>query len=335
MCAFLSRVAVLPYTATVANVWGELQAHAQLRGRVWPANDKWDSRSEVYEVGGQDGLLGMALHPGLLQGSGNDYIYLAYTYDADTGDQVDRRAKIARYTYDPAAKKLGDPVDLITGLPSSEDHNAGRLLVGPDQKLYYAIGDQGKEQPVRPRLQPDPSPGSAIGAASTSPPCAELKFDNYVIPQSVPQQRESDWSDPAFVEPLTTLYTVPNGHNFQDPACGEQSYLCWPSIAPSSMDFVSTTTGRFADWHNTLLVTSLKNGALYSVKLAQDGSSAQGDVTQFFKTTNRYRDLALRPEGDTVYIITDGSGLARTPSGAPTTTLDNPGSILEFRASQR
>ena len=35
---------------------------------------------EVSAPGGQDGLLGMALHPDLLKGRGNDYVYVAYTY---------------------------------------------------------------------------------------------------------------------------------------------------------------------------------------------------------------------------------------------------------------
>ncbi|MCA1705008.1 MAG: type II toxin-antitoxin system VapC family toxin [Actinobacteria bacterium] len=41
MQAFLSRVVVLPYSAPVARTWGELQAHAQRRGRPRPANDTW------------------------------------------------------------------------------------------------------------------------------------------------------------------------------------------------------------------------------------------------------------------------------------------------------
>src|SRR5262245_41142067 len=35
---------------------------------------------EVSAPGGQDGLLGMALDPQLLKGTGNDYVYVAYTY---------------------------------------------------------------------------------------------------------------------------------------------------------------------------------------------------------------------------------------------------------------
>ena len=66
---------------------------------------------EVSAPGGQDGLLGMALHPELLQGSGNDYVYVAYTYvDESKGADptiTDPKspyrylyAKIVRLTYD-------------------------------------------------------------------------------------------------------------------------------------------------------------------------------------------------------------------------------------------
>jgi hypothetical protein len=79
-----------------------------------------------------------------------------------------------------------------------------------------------------------------------------------------------------------------------------------------------------------LLVTSLKNGALYCLRLTQDGGSVQGDITQFFKTTNRYRDLVLSPDNRTLYIVTDSTGRAGPQSGPPTDKLDNPGAILEF-----
>jgi PQQ-dependent dehydrogenase (s-GDH family) len=37
-------------------------------------------------------------------------------------------------------------LDLINGLSGSGDHNSGRMTFGPDGKLYYTIGDQGKNQ---------------------------------------------------------------------------------------------------------------------------------------------------------------------------------------------
>ncbi|RPI63115.1 MAG: L-sorbosone dehydrogenase, partial [Lysobacterales bacterium] len=96
---------------------------------------------EVLQALAQDGLQGLALHPQLLRGS--DYVYVMYTYDADAGPATQRRAKIRRYTYDPAKDALGDPVDLLTGIPHGPDHGASRLTIGPDGKLYASTGDQG------------------------------------------------------------------------------------------------------------------------------------------------------------------------------------------------
>jgi len=38
---FFSELVILPYSPRVAVQWGDLQAHAQLRGRPRPANDTW------------------------------------------------------------------------------------------------------------------------------------------------------------------------------------------------------------------------------------------------------------------------------------------------------
>lgn len=57
---------------------------------------------EVSVPGGQDGLMGMALHPDLLQGKGNDFVYAAYTYQDPTKPadlRVDDAASPYRYLY--------------------------------------------------------------------------------------------------------------------------------------------------------------------------------------------------------------------------------------------
>ncbi len=92
---------------------------------------------EVSAPGAQDGLLGMALHPDLLRGNGNDYVYVFYTYQdanmradptvADPNSPYSRLyAKIVRLTYNKATQALSNPVNLITGLPVGNDHVAGR-----------------------------------------------------------------------------------------------------------------------------------------------------------------------------------------------------------------
>jgi len=96
---------------------------------------------------GPGGLLGMALDPGLLKGTGNDYVYVAYTYDADPDPAiVSRRTKIVRFTYDPRTHLLGSARDVLVNLPAGTDHQGGRLVIGPDRKLYFTIGDLGANQ---------------------------------------------------------------------------------------------------------------------------------------------------------------------------------------------
>lgn len=99
----------------------------------------------VYSTAGQDGLMGMVFHPQFGQATGNDYVYVAYTYDSGGGT---RTLRISRFTYSIVVNNgsLGSEVTLLQGLPASNDHNSGRLVIGPDSKLYYSIGDQGKNQ---------------------------------------------------------------------------------------------------------------------------------------------------------------------------------------------
>ncbi|WMT91202.1 glucose/sorbosone family PQQ-dependent dehydrogenase [Pelagibacterium sp. H642] len=98
---------------------------------------------DVYTGPQHEGLLGLALHPELLQDTGNDYIYLSYTVNNGTAEEPDPSAQIVRYTWDNTLQQLVDPQIVIEGLPAWNDHNAGRVVIGPDMKLYYSIGEQG------------------------------------------------------------------------------------------------------------------------------------------------------------------------------------------------
>lgn len=373
------------------------------------------------------GLLGMALHPDLLKG--NNYVYLAYTYDAtpgDSNDQDDPRAKVVRYTYDDKSHTLGEPLELIAGIPAGNDHNGGRLKIGPDGMLYHTLGEQGANQfgnycmPIDAQKLPTQAEvdgkdwsaykGKVLGMAldgsipadnpeisgvrshiftyghrnpqgivfgpdgtlyqvehganaddevnvlaaganygwpyvagyrddqsyayynwSAAPDCAQLTWTNLtdpaVVPKSVPRQAETDWKEP-FTEPLKTLFTVPNGYDFEDEACGDLFFICRPSVAPSSVDYYPMD-GAIPGWGGSLLATTLKNGAVYRFKLTADGKGIR-DIDQVFDTVNRYRDLAIGPDNKTFYIATDAGGIARDATGGATDKMDNPGSILVF-----
>ena len=111
----------------------------------------------------QGGLMGMALHPALLEGK--PYVYLAYLYKFEgtsekggigksdtTKNKPDGfyfKTKIVRYTYDSRAAKLHKPVILCDTIPGSSDHNGGRLIISTindKEYLFYAIGDMGAGQ---------------------------------------------------------------------------------------------------------------------------------------------------------------------------------------------
>ena len=94
---------------------------------------------EVSAPGGQDGLMGLALD------LGNNFVYTAYTYTDRTLPPYETRAaaspyrflytKIVRLTYDRAKETLANPVTLVAGMPAGNDHQAGRMKIGPDRKL--------------------------------------------------------------------------------------------------------------------------------------------------------------------------------------------------------
>jgi aldose sugar dehydrogenase len=97
----------------------------------------------------QGGMQGLALHPQFL--TGKPYLYVSYVYRWDstsvnTNGGEFFTTKIERYTYNIVTKTLGSPVTIIDTIPGSNDHNSGRLTIGPDLKLYYTVGDMGAGQ---------------------------------------------------------------------------------------------------------------------------------------------------------------------------------------------
>lgn len=390
--------------------------------RVDPANGNKTTAvtiAEVYQTAGQDGLLGMALHPNLLKGTGEDYVYVAYTYSIN-GTDAGRRVRIRRYTYNSATETLGAPLNLLSNLSASNDHNSGRLKIGPDNKLYYTHGDQGANQfnnrcndilsqdlptsgevsaqnwsnypgkilrmnldgtipadnptinSVRSHIYSYGhrnvqglvfSPAGALFACehgprcddeinrilpggnygwprvagyndnrnyqyiiwASSPECNTTAYGEATIPNGATVMNESTFTDPAFVPPVFTMFTKNPGYSF------DADFVQWPTIAPSSLDYYNVGASGIPNWGRSLLVVSLKRGLVYRMVLGPTGLTIPGDTIPYWYTQNRYRDLAMNPDKRTFYIATDNSGSTSGPSGNTTTTMNNPGAILEFQ----
>jgi glucose/arabinose dehydrogenase len=85
------------------------------------------------EPTGENGLMGMALHPNFAE---NHLVYLAYAYRQSNGDQ---RVRIARYRENGVS--LIEPKTIIENIPAARYHSGTRLRFGPDGKLYITTGD--------------------------------------------------------------------------------------------------------------------------------------------------------------------------------------------------
>lgn len=417
------------------NIWLTEQIAKRIT-RVDPRNGKTivavDITDAVYSPDQQDGVLGLALHPDLLKGKGHDYVYVSFTYATGQGGDFPNRTAIRRYTWDDKSQKLVSPTDILKGLPSAHDHQSARLLFGPDQKLYYSIGDQGRNQlaylclPNQAQLLPTEadvkagnrdlykgkilrmnldgsipadnptihgvkshiyawgirntqgmvfSPTGKLFATDQGPNTDDelnlilpgrnygwpyvagrkddsgYAYANYSAakggckpemdtaqnglkpPEGVPVTKESQWSDPDFMEPLKTFFTVDNNFNFNNKVCADKDlyYICWPTIAPSSIAYYRGGKQGIPGWDNSLLITSLKRGLIYRVQLDPSGAKPVGNAKPLFRSVNRYREVIISPDGRTIYVATDGNHLGTTNAGNAAFKLDNPGSILAFK----
>ena len=204
-------------------------------------------------------MVGLALSPRVGKAA-KAHVYVAYAYDADPEpDQLLRRMKIRRYTYARGARRLTGPMNLITGMPASNDHNAGRLVLGPDRKLYYTIGDQGNNQfdnyctPIRAQDLPTASrsPTETGSVPGQDPAAQHRRHDPGRQPDSAASAASLHLRPPQpagdRVRPGGLLYSVEHGPKSDDElkSSAPGRNYGWPYVpATRTTRPTSTTTGR-------------------------------------------------------------------------------------------
>src|SRR5688572_24071839 len=115
----------------------------------------------------QGGMQGLAIHPEFMTNPSKRWVYLSYVYNGSCVSGPSSpcifRTKIVRCRF-YFSSDAGNPAlplkdtlvimdTVISNLPGSNDHNSGRMKIGPvlegpdnTYKLYYTIGDMGASQ---------------------------------------------------------------------------------------------------------------------------------------------------------------------------------------------
>ncbi|MFC3199937.1 PQQ-dependent sugar dehydrogenase [Parapedobacter deserti] len=103
----------------------------------------------------------------------------------------------------------------------------------------------------------------------------------------------------------------------------------WPSVAPSGLAFYHHE-GK-PEWKNSLLLTTLKAGALYRIPLRPDGEGLASEPEKLIEANVRYRDICIAPDGMKLFVITDKSAVTSGPTEEKPDESNMRGCIIEYR----
>ena len=149
-----------------------------------------------------------------------------------------------------------------------------------------------------------------------------------------------------FRGPLYSLYPAPNGPagtpntilNIYGSTTGDPASNANTSIAQSGLDVYYSSF--IPGWKNSLLTASMKKAKIFRLKLNATGdlvvptpagsATPLNDTVGLFWSLNRYRDIAISPDGRTIFASIDRDQTTSGPtSGSPQPSLC-PGCIKKF-----
>ena len=206
--------------------------------------------------------------------------------------------------------------------------NPQGLAFGPDGRLYESEHGQDTDDEVN-RIDSGRNYGWPLIAgfkddlyytyanwsASAPTPCASLEYGREV-PSTVPRTKESDVNLPDFAAPLQTFFTVPSAYDVRG--------LGNATAALAGLEVYASPT--IPQWNPSILVAGMTSGVVYRLPL----NAASDAPLTYFKAQDRYRDLAVAPDGRRIYAVTDAHGRTVTAGGEMSATLAHPGALLEF-----
>lgn len=182
------------------------------------------------------------------------------------------------------AKNYGHP--LVIGYKSDGNYNNAKA------------GPSGSSLPL---IVSELANASSIGSSYMDP-----LYSNY---PAIAGDNSTPWS----IQYIYNNQTYWNGsQNLQ----AQNANQYWQSEGYSGVGLY--TRSVIPGWKNSLLIESLKWGRVLRLKLNSDGSSVipvdGADTVGYFGSRNRFRDVAVDPDGRSIYVVMDRSSSSSGPS---------------------
>jgi glucose/arabinose dehydrogenase len=151
----------------------------------------------------------------------------------------------------------------------------------------------------------------------------------------------------SYRDPILSFYAAPKGNTttpwsiqyiYTNQSNALNSNGSWDSDGISGMDIYTGTA--IPGWKNSLLLGTLKGGKTLRLKLNNSGSEIVGanniktktdaDGLAYFRSVNRFRDIAIASDGKSIFTIIDKSQVTSGPTAGSPVVSACAGCILKY-----
>ncbi|HZO24737.1 MAG TPA: PQQ-dependent sugar dehydrogenase, partial [Chloroflexota bacterium] len=289
--------------------------------------EPWLTVDGVVETG-ESGLMGLALDPDF---STNGYVYTTYTYAAAGGGLQNR---LVRLKEDRATGRGAMDTVLLDDVRGGRVHDGGRVSIGPDNKLYWTMGDSGSQDLAQ-------SLDTLNGKILRLNLDGSIPADNPFPGSPIYSYGHRNPQGLAWQPGTGLLFALEHGPSGQQSCCDEVNLIVpsqnygWPRAtgdqllegtippllhsgtsrettwAPGGATFVSS-----GPWASSLLFVGLRGESLYRVTLDPAGGRSVVGLEEHFKGQyGRLRDVVEGPDGALYLTTSNKDGRGRPNAG--------------------
>lgn len=256
--------------------------------------------------GGESGLHGLAL----TERHGEALLYAYF------GAQDDNRVVRMPLAGEPGSLTLGDPEEILTGIPRATTHNGGRIAFGPDGNLYITTGDAQLRDAAQ---DPGALGGKILRVTGDGDPVAGNPWGNEVYSighrnvQGLAWTRDGTlWASEFGQNTWDELNRIEAGGNYGWPLVegegGRAEFIDPVAVWATREASPSGIAARDA----TVFIAGLRGERLWMVDTG-GGAAASDPVAALAGQQGRLRDAVIAPDGS-LWILTnntDGRGIPR------------------------